>query len=60
MLAAAPRLTAAQICGIKQRTAQPLPGRNFEWADDSGYGVVNGAECFAEAVHIDERRKLNE
>ena len=59
MLGVSPRLTAAQISGIIQRTSQPLPGRNYEWTDDSGYGVINPAECLSEARQLSERIKLN-
>ena len=59
MLAAEPRLTAAQICGIIQRTSQPLPGKNYEWANDCGYGVINPEACVLEAKNLSSRKKLN-
>lgn len=58
MLQRAPQLTSAQVCGILQRTARPLPGRNFAWANDSGYGVIDGKACLEEAEHLDRRLKL--
>jgi subtilisin family serine protease len=58
MLEAEPKLTAAQICGIIQRTSNPLPGNTFEWADDAGYGVLNGAECVKEARALTKRVRL--
>ena len=42
MLAVNPRLTAAQIGGILQRTAPPLPGADFTWRDDAGSAPVRG------------------
>ena len=37
MLQMDPKLTAAQITGILRRTAQPLPGTDFNWQDDYDY-----------------------
>ena len=59
MLGAAPKLTAAQVCGIIQRTSNPLPSRNFEWANDSGYGVIDEVACIEEALALEDRTKLN-
>jgi subtilisin family serine protease len=59
MLAESPRLTAAQICGIIQRTSQPLPGRNYAWTDDGGYGVLDAELCVGEAKGLSNRVKLN-
>jgi subtilisin family serine protease len=58
MLAVEPRLTAAQIEGIIQRTARPLPGGNFNWANDAGYGRINPAACLEEASLINTRKDL--
>ena len=59
MIDAEPRLTAAQICGIIQRTSNPLPGRTFEWTDDAGYGVLNAAACVQEARTMNERERMD-
>lgn len=59
MLGVAPKLTAAQIQGIIQRTSQPLPGQNYEWTNDSGFGVVQEQACVAEAKALSQRVKLN-
>lgn len=59
MLEAAENLTAAQICGIIQRTSQPLPGATYEWAKDAGYGVLDGAACVAEARNLSSREKVD-
>lgn len=40
MLAADPDLTAAQIQGLLRRCAQPLPGTDFEWRSDAGFGPL--------------------
>ena len=32
-------LTAAQIGGILQRTSRPLPGDDYNWRNDAGFGV---------------------
>ena len=58
MLAEHPSLTAAQICGIIQRTARPLPGADFQWRNDAGYGVIDPAECLAEVRRILERTEV--
>jgi len=60
MLEVAPRLTAAQIQGIIQRTSQPLPSQNYKWRDDSGFGIVNARACVAEARALSRRVKLNQ
>jgi subtilisin family serine protease len=45
MLAREPRLTATQIVGIMRRTAQPLPGADYRWQDDAGFGVIVPEQC---------------
>lgn len=58
MLEAEPKLTAAQIVGIIQRTSDPLSDRTFAWSDDSGFGVLNGQKCVAEARGLSQRKKV--
>ncbi|HUP23095.1 MAG TPA: S8 family serine peptidase [Thermoanaerobaculia bacterium] len=58
MLAVEPRLTAAQVGGILRRTARPLPGVDFHWRDDAGYGRIDPTACIAEARRIYEREDL--
>jgi subtilisin family serine protease len=55
MLAKNRNLTAAQILGIIQRTASPLPGADFNWRDDSGYGRIDPAACLAEVAAYEKR-----
>lgn len=55
MLAVAPALTSAQIEGIMQRTAQPLPGATFAWKNDSGFGRINANHCIEEAAAVNAR-----
>jgi subtilisin family serine protease len=55
MLSVAPTLNAAQIGGIIQRTARPLPGKTFEWATDAGYGAIDAAACLEEAALVNKR-----
>lgn len=45
MLAREPRLTATQITGIMRRTAQPLPGADYAWQNDAGFGVIDPQRC---------------
>ena len=58
MLSAEPRLTAAQIVGIIKRTARPLPGADYTWRDDAGFGVIDPDECIREANLVFEREDL--
>jgi subtilisin family serine protease len=58
MLAVKPQLTAAQIAGILQRTARPLPGGDFVWKNDAGYGRIDPDACLREAAILHERRAL--
>ncbi|MGH7949532.1 MAG: S8 family serine peptidase [Candidatus Binataceae bacterium] len=52
MLSLNPDLTAAQISGIIRRTSQPLPGANYAWSNDAGFGVIDAEACLIEAVRI--------
>jgi subtilisin family serine protease len=58
MLAMEPRLTAAQIEGIIRRSAAPLPGASFEWANDAGFGVIDPEACLREVERVNERKDL--
>ena len=55
MLRAAPSLTAAQIGGIMQRTARPLPGKSYDWVNDAGFGVIDPPACLKEAAALSRR-----
>jgi subtilisin family serine protease len=55
MLQVTPALTAAQIGGIMQRTARPLPGLTYQWVNDAGFGVINAAACLQEALASSQR-----
>ena len=59
MLATERTLTAAQIAGIVQSTARPLPGADFNWRNDSGYGVIDPEACIREAAVINQRVDLD-
>jgi subtilisin family serine protease len=58
MLAMDRKLTAAQIEAILRRTAKPLPGASFEWANDAGFGVIDPDACLAEVERVNERKDL--
>jgi subtilisin family serine protease len=58
MLATEPRLTAAQIGGILQNTARPLPGHDYTWRDDAGFGVVDADRAVAEAARASLRQEV--
>ena len=56
MLAENPKLTAAQICGILQRAAKPLPGVDYKWRNEAGYGIIDPAGCLDEVkFHLKPR-----
>jgi subtilisin family serine protease len=50
MLGVNEKLTAAQIEGIIIRTARPLPGDSFKWANSSGFGRIDPEACLKEAA----------
>ena len=58
MLARQPRLTAAQIQGIIQRTARPLSGADYTWIYGAGYGDIDPEKCLEEAEKVDQRRDM--
>lgn len=58
MLATNPDLTAAQIGGIIQRTSRPLPGFDYMWKNDMGYGVISPDECIKETKKVNKREDL--
>jgi subtilisin family serine protease len=49
-------LTAAQIAGILHRTALPLPGADYQWRDDSGFGRINPGLALRETVDINVQK----
>lgn len=55
MLSVNPRLTGAQIGGILQRTAEPLPGSDFTWRGDAGSGLIAPSRCVEEAHRMSTR-----
>jgi subtilisin family serine protease len=55
MLGAEPRLTAAQIEGIFHRTSLPLPGGDFKWVNDAGFGRVDAGSAVLEAGQAAKR-----
>ncbi|HEY7820703.1 MAG TPA: S8 family serine peptidase, partial [Vicinamibacteria bacterium] len=55
MLAMEPRLTAAQIAGILRRTSRPLPGIDYRWQDDAGFGAIAPDLCLKEVAVLNER-----
>jgi subtilisin family serine protease len=59
MLARQPSLTAAQIGGVIQRTALPLPGApSFSWLNDAGFGAIQPKRCLDEAALLNQRKDL--
>lgn len=60
MLATQPSLTAAQIAGIIQRTARPLPGADYAWRNDAGFGGIDAERCLEEAASATDREDLTQ
>src|SRR3954468_13904443 len=58
MLAVNSQLTGAQITGILKRTANPLPGASFDWRDDAGFGLIDGAAAINEAATVCNRTDI--
>lgn len=58
MFAIQPRLTAAQVEGILRRTARPLPGADFTWRDDAGFGRIDPQRCLEEAAAVGTTRDV--
>ncbi len=58
MLATQRSLTAAQIRGILLRTSKPLPGADYNWRNDAGFGVIDAKACVAEASRIHRPKDL--
>ncbi len=49
MLQLQPQLSAAQVQGIIRRTAQPLPGYDYQWQNDAGFGRIRPLGCLQQA-----------
>ncbi|HEX8197196.1 MAG TPA: S8 family serine peptidase [Pyrinomonadaceae bacterium] len=60
MLAVEKRLTAAQIEAIIHRTSRPLPGANFKWLNDAGFGRIDPEACLREAALVYARKEIKE
>jgi subtilisin family serine protease len=45
-------LSAAQILGIMIRTSTPLPGCDYQWKNDCGFGLINPSACLEQAQTI--------
>ena len=58
MLASNDKLTAAQIGGIIQRTAQPLPGYDYAWKNNAGFGVIKPEYCISEAQEVGKMEEV--
>jgi hypothetical protein len=52
MLSANAMLTSAQIMGIIHRTAKPLPGADYHWQNDAGFGQIDIEACVREAKKV--------
>ena len=56
MLSLDKTLTAAQVQGIMIRTSLPLPGDDYNWKDDTGFGLINAEACLREALSFKNKK----
>jgi subtilisin family serine protease len=59
MLSVNRSLTAAQCSGILQRTARPLPGMDYTWRNDAGFGQIDPEAAIREAGSFNIRTNLD-
>lgn len=52
LLSTNPRLTSVQIAGIMKRTSTPITGLNYDWKNDTGFGIINMNACVEEAMKL--------
>jgi subtilisin family serine protease len=50
MLGIWPALTSAQLLGIMRTRSTPLPGHDFAWRNDTGFGMIDAAACAEEVA----------
>jgi subtilisin family serine protease len=53
-------LSAAQIQGIMIRTSTPLPGGDYQWKNDCGFGLINPAACLEQAKTIRTKKDVTD
>lgn len=58
MLSIDRNLSAAQIQGIIIRTSKPLPGDDYNWKDNSGFGIIDVLACLDEAKVIRTKKDI--
>lgn len=59
MLAIDPRLSAREITEIVTRRARPLPGADYGWHDDSGFGCLDVLACLHETREASSRKTVS-
>ncbi len=60
MLSINRNLTAAQVLGIIQSTARPLPGADYTWRNDAGFGIIDPRACLDEAAKVGRKTDRTE
>jgi len=58
MLSIDKKLTDAQIQGIMIRTSKPLPGDDYKWKDNTGFGVIDVKACLEEAKTFSNKKDI--
>ncbi len=52
LLAKHEKLTSVQIAGIMKRTSTPITNENYDWKNDTGFGLINVNACLEEAQRL--------
>jgi len=58
LLATHPGLTSMQIAGIMKRTATPITGLNYDWKNDTGFGIINVNACIEETIRFQDFKDI--
>jgi hypothetical protein len=51
-------LSASQIQGIMIRTCKPLPGDDYKWKDNTGFGLIDVRACLEEAKNFRNKKDI--
>lgn len=60
MLSLDSNLSAAQVQGIIIRTSLPLPGGDYAWKNDTGFGFINPRACLEQALKIRDKKDITD
>lgn len=60
LLSIQPQLTSAQIAGIFKRTCSPVAGYDYNWRNDTGFGIIDIDACIKEANSIMDHQDITD